>query len=311
MAYPNYEKNYFEGAIDEENVILTLVPVNEEITEDHQMEPGVSSALEVKSTNDEVHPPETNKQFKASPKSCHKTIHPLPSILPPINQVNRNTLRNWCQQLNLSTSGQKIEVYMRLRTYAYSEKDQYIPETSWETRLQSASRKHKMVTKRPRVQKSKMSERGEKTNMVEVVTPAQEAMLAAWSRIASRAVHPKAVNLPPVPASVETFLPQASGVRWCVVHGRPCFADTEGWVRLQFHAGQAWVPHTPRKMISLFMLPACTFPSPDLEDNMLCPECAKRNKKIMKKLIAMRKRKKPSLNTPTSFPSDGPSLDTK
>ena len=68
-----------------------------------------------------------------------------------------------------------------------------------------------MVTKRPRVQKSKMSERGEKTNMVEVVTPAQEAMLAAWSRIASRAVHPKAVNLPPVPASVETFLPQASG----------------------------------------------------------------------------------------------------
>ena len=53
MACPNYEKNYFEGAIDEENVILTLVPVNEEITEDHQMEPGVSSALEVKSTNDE------------------------------------------------------------------------------------------------------------------------------------------------------------------------------------------------------------------------------------------------------------------
>lgn len=46
-------QNYFEGAIDEENVILTLVPVNEEIIEDHQMEPGVSSALEVKSTNDE------------------------------------------------------------------------------------------------------------------------------------------------------------------------------------------------------------------------------------------------------------------
>uniref|UniRef100_A0A8D1KN57 SAP domain-containing protein n=1 Tax=Sus scrofa TaxID=9823 RepID=A0A8D1KN57_PIG len=276
-AESSQHSNYFEGAIDEENVILTLVPVNEEITEDHQMEPGVSSALEVKKK-------EKKKKFFNQflnllpyfPKSCHKTIHPLPSILPPINQVNRNTLRNWCQQLNLSTSGQKIEVYMRLRTYAYSEKDQYIPETSWETRLQSASRKHKMVTKRPRVQKSKMSERGEKTNMVEVVTPAQEAMLAAWSRIASRAVHPKAVNLPPVPASVETFLPQASGVRWCVVHGRPCFADTEGWVRLQFHAGQAWVPHTPRKMISLFMLPACTFPSPDLEDNMLCPECAKR-----------------------------------
>ena len=64
----------------------------------------------------EVHLPETNRQFKASPKLCHKAIHPLPSILPPINQVNGNSLRNWCQQLNLSTSGQKTEVYMRLQT---------------------------------------------------------------------------------------------------------------------------------------------------------------------------------------------------
>uniref|UniRef100_A0A8C3YP95 Developmental pluripotency associated 2 n=1 Tax=Catagonus wagneri TaxID=51154 RepID=A0A8C3YP95_9CETA len=290
MAYPDYEKNYFDGAIDEENVILTLVPVNEEVIEDHQMEPGVSSTLEVKSTNDEVHSPEAKTQFKASPKSCDKTIHPLPSILPPINQVSRDTLRNWCQQLHLSTDGQKIEVYLRLQTHAYPEKDQFVPETSWEAKLQSGSRKHEMVTKRLSIQKRKKSERGEKTDMVEVVTPAQEAMMAAWSRIAARALHPKAVNFPPVPTAVETFLPQASGVRWCVVHGRPCLADTEGWVRLQFHAGQAWVPHTPRRMISLFMLPACTFPSPDLEDNMLCPECAKRNKKIMKKLIAVKKR---------------------
>ena len=66
------------------------------------------------------------------------------------------------------------------------------------------------------------------------------------------------------------------GVRWCVVHGRPLLADTEGWVRLQFQAGQTWVPDTPRRMTSLFMLPACTFAPPDLEDNLLCPECTKR-----------------------------------
>ena len=66
------------------------------------------------------------------------------------------------------------------------------------------------------------------------------------------------------------------GVRWCVVHGRPLLADIEGWVRLQFQAGQAWVPDTPRRMTFLFMLPACTFAPPDLEDNLLCPECAKR-----------------------------------
>ncbi|XP_036720696.1 developmental pluripotency-associated protein 2-like [Balaenoptera musculus] len=158
MAHPNYEKNFFEEVLGEENMVLTLSPVNEEIVEDHQTEPSVSSTSEVK---------------------------------------------------------------------------------------------------------------------------------------------------------VESLSPDDQGVRWCVVHGRPLLADTEGWVRLQFHAGQTWVPNTPRRMISLFMLPACTFPSPDLEDNMLCPECAKRNKKIMKKLIAMGKRKKPGLDIPTSLVLDGPCLNTK
>ncbi|TKC43884.1 hypothetical protein EI555_015355, partial [Monodon monoceros] len=329
--------NFFEEVLGEENMVLTLIPVNEEIVEDHLTEPSVSSTSEVKveslSPDDQVHSPQTDEQFKACPKSsCCKPIYPLPTILPPINNVSRDTLRKWCQQLNLSTDGQKIEVYLRLQKHAYPEKDQYIPESSREARLQSCPGKHKMVTKTASVQKRKMSENDERTNMVEVITSAQAAMLAgkhktvtktasvqkrkmseneertnmvevitsaqaamlaAWSRIAARAVQPKAVNSRPLPTSVESFLPQASGVRWCVVHGRPLLADTEGWVRLQFHAGQTWVPNTPRRMISLFMLPACTFPSPDLEDNMLCPECAKRNKKIMKRLIAMGKRKKP------------------
>ncbi|XP_060026042.1 developmental pluripotency-associated protein 2-like [Lagenorhynchus albirostris] len=316
MAQPNCEKNFFEEVLGEENMVLTLIPVNEEIVEDHLMEPSVSSTSEVKveslSSDDQVHPPQTDEQFKACPKSsCSKPIYLLPTILPPINNVSRDTLRKWCQQLNLSTDGQKIEVYLRLQKHAYPEKDQYIPESSREARLQSCPGKHKTVTKTASVQKRKMSENEERTNMVEVITSAQAAMLAAWSRVAARAVQPKAVNSRPLPTSVESFLPQLSGVRWCVVHGRPLLADTEGWVRLQFHAGQTWVPNTPRRMISLFMLPACTFPSPDLEDNMLCPECAKRNKKIMKRLIAMGKRKKPGLDIPTSLLLDGPCLNTK
>ncbi|XP_032485309.1 developmental pluripotency-associated protein 2 [Phocoena sinus] len=308
--------NFFEELLGEENMVLTLIPVNEEIVEDHLTEPSVSSTSEVKveslSPDDQVHPPQTDEEFKACPKSsCCKPIYPLPTILPPINNVSRDTLRKWCQQLNLSTDGQKIEVYLRLQKHAYPEKDQYIPESSREARLQSCPGKHKTVTKTASVQKRKMSENEERTNMVEVITSAQAAMLAAWSRIAARAVQPKAVNSRPLPTSVESFLPQASGVRWCVVHGRPLLADTEGWVRLQFHAGQTWVPSTPRRMISLFMLPACTFPSPDLEDNMLCPECAKRNKKIMKRLIAMGKRKKPGLDIQTSLLLDGPCLNTK
>jgi len=60
--------------------------------------------------------------------------------------------------------------------------------------MHSCSRKHSMVTKRGSVQKRKMSESQERTNMVEVVTSPQVAMLAAWSRIAAKAVQPKAVN---------------------------------------------------------------------------------------------------------------------
>ncbi|XP_057590937.1 developmental pluripotency-associated protein 2-like [Hippopotamus amphibius kiboko] len=312
MTHPSYEKNFFEEAFDEEHVILTLVPVNEEIVEDNQMEAGVSSTSEVKaeplSPNDQAHTPQTNEQLKACRKSsCSKPIYPLWTMLPPISNVSWNTLQKWCQQLNLHTDGQKIEVYLRLQKHAYPEKDQYIPESSWEARLQSCSKKHKGAN----IRKRKMIESKEKTNMVEVITSAHEAMLAAWSRIAARAVQPKAVNSQPLPTSVESFVPQVSCVQWCVVHGRPLLADTEGWVHLQFHACQTWVPDTPRRMISLFMLPACTFPSPDLEDNMLCPGCAKRNKKIMKRLIAMGKRKKPGLDTPISLLLDGPCLNTK
>ncbi|XP_058546573.1 developmental pluripotency-associated protein 2-like [Neofelis nebulosa] len=315
MAYSSYEnsaQNFSEEALEEDTVVLTLVPVNEETNEEHQVEPSVSSTsevgLEMPGTNDKVCHLQMNEQFKSCPKHscCNTPILPLPTSLPPVNKVRWDTLRNWCQQFNLSTDGRKIDVYLRLQKHAYSEINENIPKISPEAKLQSCSTKCKMATKRARIRKRKKSEREEGINIVEVITSAQEGMLAAWSRIAARASQSKSVNSRPIPVSVETFLLQASGVRWCVVHGRPLLADTKGWVRLQFHAGQAWVPDTPKRMISLFLLPACTFPSPGLEDNMLCPECAKRNKKIMKRLIAMGKERRRGLNTSTSFPLSGP-----
>ena len=173
MAYSNYGKNFFEGALDEENVILTL-PVNEEIIEDHQVEPGVSSTLEVKeealNTNDQVPLPETNELEEDCPSSSfRRSVCPCLHTLPPINNVSRDTLRYWCQQLKLSTNGQKIEVCWRLQEHAYPEKDQYIPKSSREARMHSCSRKHSMVTKRGSVQKRKMSESEERTKMVEMV----------------------------------------------------------------------------------------------------------------------------------------------
>ena len=154
MAYSNYGKNFFEGPLDEENVILTL-PVNEEIIEDHQVEPGVSSTLEVKeealNTNDQVPLPETNELEEDCPSSSfRRSVCPCLHTLPPINNVSRDTLRYWCQQLKLSTNGQKIEVCRRLQEHAYPEKDQYIPKSSREARMHSCSRKHSMVTKRGR-----------------------------------------------------------------------------------------------------------------------------------------------------------------
>ncbi|XP_059542159.1 developmental pluripotency-associated protein 2 [Myotis daubentonii] len=305
MANSRSEKDFFQDELEEENVILTLVPISEEHNE-HQMEPSVSSTSDSKltapGTNDKVNLPQMNEQFKDGPKP----ILPLPTNLPSFNKVRHDTLRNWCQQLNLSTDGRKIEVYLRLSEHAYFEKKRVnrkhgdnvknVAETPEEATLQSCSGK---LTKRSRSKKShQMNKREEEThtvemtmtNTVEVITSAREAMLAAWSRIAARGSLSKAANSYSIPISVENFLLQTSGVRWCVVHGRHLLADKKGWVRLQFHAGQTWVPDTPTKMISLLLLPACTFPSPDLEDNMLCPDCVKRNKRMVEKLAKMRKR---------------------
>uniref|UniRef100_A0A8C5LF16 Developmental pluripotency-associated protein 2/4 C-terminal domain-containing protein n=1 Tax=Jaculus jaculus TaxID=51337 RepID=A0A8C5LF16_JACJA len=156
-----------------------------------------------------------------------------------------------------------------------------IPETSKEARVKASPRK-------PKVELGKYSEGTvplelapvheghvptldeppglfEEVSTTVVTTTAPEAVLASWARIASSAGRMEEVKAE-VPAEVYAD-------RWCVVHGRSLPADGDGWVRLQFHAGQAWVPGKKGQVSALFLLPACTFPPPHLEDNMLCPKC--------------------------------------
>lgn len=75
----------------------------------NQRNPSVSSTSAVtleKQKYNQGHLLQTNEQFTAPQKARRKTpAPPLPTILPPINKVCRDTLRDWCQQLGLSTNG--------------------------------------------------------------------------------------------------------------------------------------------------------------------------------------------------------------
>uniref|UniRef100_A0A8C2MFD8 Developmental pluripotency associated 4 n=1 Tax=Cricetulus griseus TaxID=10029 RepID=A0A8C2MFD8_CRIGR len=108
-----------------------------------------------------------------------------------------------------------------------------------------------------------------------VATSASEAVLASWSKIVAQKKNESVCST----ATAET-----SEELWCVVHGRSFTESTKGWVRLQFHGGQVWVPDKKGKVIALFLLPACNFPPPHLEDNLLCPRCIHRNKVLNKSL---------------------------
>ncbi|XP_036984543.2 developmental pluripotency-associated protein 4 [Artibeus jamaicensis] len=216
-------------------------------------------------------------------------IPPLPVILPPVDLLHRDIVRAWCQQLKLSTKGLKVEAYKRLCDYAYPNQ-KYIPVSSKESRvLTESKRKLKMEKEGMTLESFGLPEMiappeegvpGGATALLErmdgvvVTTSTPEAVFASWSKIAASA------------GQMETSqsTQEASGVRWCVVHGRSIAADTEGWVKLQFYAGQAWVPEKQGKVCALFLLPSCNLPPPDLEDNMLCPRCVHRNKILMKSL---------------------------
>lgn len=140
-------------------------------------------------------------------------------------------------------------------------------ETVWRALLRHHRRPHcshvhawgkcKLMIKREK--SCQMSKREGGTGTVEGTTSAQEAMLAAGSSIASRAMQSKAANSCSIPIPAENFLWQTSGVRGCVVHGRPLLADKKGWVHLEVHAAQAWVSDSAKKRISLWLIPACTW----------------------------------------------------
>uniref|UniRef100_A0A2K6EZY2 Developmental pluripotency associated 4 n=1 Tax=Propithecus coquereli TaxID=379532 RepID=A0A2K6EZY2_PROCO len=181
--------------------------------------PGTSAKKGTKRKMSAKHKEESSPKKAAehsdNPKPRKKIpIPPLPSKLPPVNLIHRDIVRAWCQQLKLSSKGQKLDAYRRLCEYAYPNQ--------------------------------------------KVSGPGVFTLLS--------------------------FFPSPD-VRWCVVHGRSLPADTDGWVHLQFHAGQAWVPEKQGGRVSaLFLLPACSFPPPHLEDNMLCPTCVHRNKVLVKSL---------------------------
>nr|XP_006996576.1 developmental pluripotency-associated protein 2 [Peromyscus maniculatus bairdii] len=286
-----WNTSLFKEEIDEENIILTLVPVTEEPTIEVSTESNMSSPIGLQPP---VPPVPTSKASKppASPR-----VPNLPAVLPPINDVSRNTLREWCRYHNLSTDGKKIDVYKRLLENSYSKQQCHIPDTSLEARLKPLPRKPKtVVTKRSKPEN--LNSRREETGIVEVLTSERESVFATWGRIAMRAALPRNVNRQPLPSNVKAFLPPATGCRWCVVHGRMLPADKAGWVCLQMHAGHAWVPDTPQRMMCLLLLPACVFPTPGVEDNLLCPECVHSNRKMLRNFES-EKRKKQSPNLPT------------
>ncbi|XP_041529952.1 developmental pluripotency-associated protein 4-like isoform X1 [Microtus oregoni] len=226
-------------------------------------------------------------------------VPPLPDYLPPVNLIHRDVLREWCKKQKLSSKGQKLETYKRLLASSYPKQMtelENIPDTPREARVKMRRKKLKTETEEgqetcpqvivplevvpvPEEQMPALTEPPvfyEEVSTTVVTTTASEAVLASWSRIAANANKNEALQ------SITT--PETNGDLWCVVHGRSLPADSRGWVRLQFHAGQAWVPEKKGKVIALFLLPACTFPPPHLEDNMLCPMCVHKNRILNKSL---------------------------
>ncbi|KAL1788059.1 Developmental pluripotency-associated 4 [Sigmodon hispidus] len=223
-----------------------------------------------------------------------KVVPPLPAHLPPVNLIHRDVLRAWCQEMKLSSKGQKLDAYKRLLERAFPEQMpdlKNVPDSPKEARMKSFRKKVKTEKEEvpcPQVtvplevvpvleeQVPALTEPPvlyEEVSTTVVTTTASEAVLASWARIAANARNE---------AVLPTATPETCGQMWCVVHGRSLPASTSGWVRLQFHAGQAWVPEKKGKVIALFLLPACTFPPPHLEDNMLCPKCVhKRQKPVL------------------------------
>ncbi|NP_001385814.1 developmental pluripotency-associated protein 4 isoform 2 [Rattus norvegicus] len=247
--------------------------------------------------DDGCKPEEKSAQDPETPGHARRKVPvpPFPQHLPPVNLIHRDVLRAWCQEMKLSSKGQKLDAYKRLLARAFPDQMpelKNVPDSAKEARLKMPRKKMKTepgeesqvtvpleIVTVPEEQIPALVDPPvlyEEVSTTVVTTSASEAVLASWARIAANAKKLEAV---PSNATSETY-----GEMWCVVHGTSLPATSSGWVRLQFHAGQAWVPDKKGKAIALFLLPACTFPPPHLEDNMLCPKCVHKNKILTKSL---------------------------
>ncbi|XP_048201771.1 developmental pluripotency-associated protein 4 [Perognathus longimembris pacificus] len=270
------------------------------LTKKLKQEDEPSTSLGVLSTKGRKRDSSSTKKEEDSKTSTPRKkipVPPLPLELPPVNLLHRDTLRAWCQKLKVSSKGPKLEAYKRICQKAYPEQQKYlqnIPSTAKEARIKTIRQKTQNMGQEnsysegtcsfevqpvPEEQLAILQNPPnfyEEVSTTVVTTPAPESMLASWSRIASNVGNME---------EVETEAPKETpGDRWCVVHGQSMPADTDGWVQLQFHAGQVWVPEKKGRVSALFLLPACTFPPPHLQDNMLCPKCVHRNKVLIKSL---------------------------
>lgn len=110
---------------------------------------------------------------------------PLPAILPPINEVSQNILREWCHCHNLSTDGKKVEVYLRLQKNSYSkQKMSYSPKHLLKPKWSQFSKNPKQTSED---QGLKAWRGREVDGIVEVITSERESIFAARVRIAIRA----------------------------------------------------------------------------------------------------------------------------
>lgn len=231
------------------------------------MEPHVSSTSEAKlklpRANDKVYFPQTNERFKSCPQRsfpCQPFCLWLIKCLSILCRTGAHNWVRWQENRGLYEAQGSCLSWRKTSEWGV-----------WRALLGYHRRPHCShvhvgvgkwgnVSWWPRSEKScQMSKREGGTSTVAVTPSAQEALLAAGSRIASGAVQSKAANSCSIPIPAENFLWQTSGVRGCVVHGRPLLADKKGGVHLQFHAGRAWVPDTAKKRISLWLIPACTW----------------------------------------------------
>uniref|UniRef100_A0A8C8UB75 Developmental pluripotency associated 4 n=1 Tax=Peromyscus maniculatus bairdii TaxID=230844 RepID=A0A8C8UB75_PERMB len=200
-------------------------------------------------------------------------IPPLPAHLPPVNLIHRDVLRAWCRKMKLSSKGQKLDAYKRLLSRAFPEQMpdlKNVPDTPKEARVKTFRKKMKteegavpcpqmavpievVPIPVPEEQVPALTEPPvlyEEVSTTVVTTTASEAVLASWARIAANAKKNEAV---------------IRSLRGDVV----CGSREKPSCKLKWLGSAA----KKGKVIALFLLPACNFPPPHLEDNMLCPKC--------------------------------------